>query len=286
MSKIKYTIVPKENVEASIFESGVKLSQSSVVINPIVVFNSNMELGIEQEIYGDEIDPEDVMFATDEMLLNVLKEANTADMCNTIIINGFDIDLDYVREHITKLANQSDKIFSINVISDKRKYTNFTINIMSDIDTSLSEEEWEEFKQEYEESFQESLAADVEDKSEKTKMTKEEAEETVKDLLKTVLGITDDDIEEDDEDGVFTIDLNEDNFNPNFILSPIDEPKKLAAPKKTKKFKSYAYADEKGSIGIELDDDRIYIMDDETEISIPVEFVEFLQETLDKLTKK
>ena len=47
MSRIKYTIVPKENIEASIFESGVRLSETDLIIDPIVVFNANMELGIE-----------------------------------------------------------------------------------------------------------------------------------------------------------------------------------------------------------------------------------------------
>ena len=60
MSRIKYTIVPKENLEACIFESGVRLSEVDIIIDPIIVFNANMELGIETEIYGEEMNEDNL----------------------------------------------------------------------------------------------------------------------------------------------------------------------------------------------------------------------------------
>ena len=89
MSRIKYTIVPKQNLEACIFESGVRLSEADIIIDPIIVFNANMELGIETEIYGEDMNEDNFKFAKESNLLNLLTEVNDAEVSNTIIVNGF-----------------------------------------------------------------------------------------------------------------------------------------------------------------------------------------------------
>ena len=276
MSRIKYTIVPKENIEASIFESGVRLSETDLIIDPIVVFNANMELGIETEIYGNDISNDNFRFTKESNLLNILTEVNDAEMTNTIIVNGFDIDLDYVHKHITKLANKSDKIYSINVISDKRKYTNFTINLDSEENIRMTDEEWEQFKIDFEENFKESLSQDVE--SNKLSRSTEDTEKAVEELLKAVLGVTDEDIEKD-EDGMLTIELKE---NKPAAL-PI--PKKIIDVKPTTKtdYESYSYANNDGMVTIEQEDGMLIFMDEENEIVVPIEFKDFIIETLKKL---
>lgn len=276
MSRIKYTIVPKENIEASIFESGVRLSETDLIIDPIVVFNANMELGIETEIYGNDISNDNFRFTKESNLLNILTEVNDAEMTNTIIVNGFDIDLDYIHKHITKLANKSDKIYSINVISDKRKYTNFTINLDSEENIRMTDEEWEQFKIDFEENFEESLSQDVE--SNKLSRSTEDTEKAVEELLKAVLGVTDEDIEKD-EDGMLTIELKE---NKPVALP---EPKKIIDVKPTTKtdYESYSYANNDGMVTIEQEDGMLIFMDEENEIVVPVEFKDFIIETLKKL---
>lgn len=276
MSRIKYTIVPKENIEASIFESGVRLSETDLIIDPIVVFNANMELGIETEIYGNDISNDNFRFTKESNLLNILTEVNDAEMTNTIIVNGFDIDLDYIHKHITKLANKSDKIYSINVISDKRKYTNFTINLDSEENIRMTDEEWEQFKIDFEENFEESLSQDVE--SNKLSRSTEDTEKAVEELLKAVLGVTDEDIEKD-EDGMLTIELKE---NKPVALP---EPKKIIDVKPITKtdYESYSYANNDGMVTIEQEDGMLIFMDEENEIVVPVEFKDFIIETLKKL---
>ena len=276
MSRIKYTIVPKENIEASIFESGVRLSETDLIIDPIVVFNANMELGIETEIYGNDISNDNFRFTKESNLLNILTEVNDAEMTNTIIVNGFDIDLDYVHKHITKLANKSDKIYSINVISDKRKYTNFTINLDSEENIRMTDEEWEQFKIDFEENFKESLSQDVE--SNKLSRSTEDTEKAVEELLKAVLGVTDEDIEKD-EDGMLTIELKENKS------AALPAPKKIIDVKPTTKtdYESYSYANNDGMVTIEQEDGMLIFMDEENEIVVPVEFKDFIIETLKKL---
>lgn len=280
MSRIKYTIVPKENIEAGIFESGVRLSETDLIIDPIVIFNCNMELGIEQEIYGDEVSPENIKFTQESNLLSLLREVNDDDISNTIIINGFNLDLDYVRNNIAKLAKDSDKIFSVNVISDKRKYNNFTINLTSEISTELTDEEWEEYKDEYEKSFEKSLELDTEDNKVGPRYTEEEAAEAVRELLKAVLGVTDDEI--DEENGILTVGMNEQPKLPEPISLKDDMIiKKEEKPKSD--YKAYSYADTEGMITIESENGRLIFMDEQSEIEVPKEYIDFIIETLNKL---
>lgn len=288
MSRIKYTIVPASNIEASIFESGVKLSETSTVIDPIIIFNANMELGIETEIYGNDVGPENIIFTTEKSLMKTLRTANDDRFSNTIIVNGFDIDLDMVRNVFAKLAKQSEKIFSINVLSDQRKYTNFTINLTSDIDTEISDEEWEQCKSDYKNDFEESLKLDVKENKIRSRDDRDnDAQQIAMDLLKALYGI-DDDIDPDD-DGIITFTL------PEPIDKSKDEPikelqkaekKEIDIVKKDEKsdiYESYTYANYDGMITLERNGDVLFIMDEDDELAIPIEFVDFMIETLKKL---
>ena len=277
MSRIKYTIIPEQNIEAGIFESGVRLSESDIIIDPIVIFNCNMELGIEQEIYGDEISPENVKFAKESDLLPLLKEVNDDDISNTIIINGFDLTLDDMRDEIAVLAKESGKIFSVNVISDRRKYNNFTINLTSAIRDEISDKEWEEYKEEYEQSFIDSLALDTEDNKVGDRYSEEEAIKAVKELLKAAFGVTDNEIEEE-EDGMLTIETDTDTKVNSCV------PATIVPEKKTKSdYKAYSYADTEGMITIESENGRLIFMDEQSEIEVPAEYIDFIIETLNKL---
>ena len=269
MSRIKYTIVPKENVETCIFESGVKLSESDTIINPMVIFNVNMELGIEQDIYGDNIDQDNVRFTQESNLLSVLSEANDEDFCNTVIINGFNIDLDYIRDNIAKLAQKSGKIYSINVISDKRKYTNFTLNLTSEISNELTDEEWELYKKDYEESFEESLAQDVEENKIRPRCTEEEAERAMAELLKAICGIDNSDMPDDDEGSLLAIIDNKDNA--------------IVPSKKESDYQAYSFANNDGMVTIEAEYDQLVIMDEEHEVVFPRSYIDFIIDTLNKL---
>ena len=286
MSRIKYTIVPKENIEAGIFESGVRLSETDLIINPIVVFNCNMELGIEQEIYGEEVSPENIKFTQENNLLSVLRDVNDDELSNTIIINGFNLDLDYMRNHIADLAEQSDKIYSVNVISDRRKYNNFTINLTSSISKEFTDEEWEEYKDEYEKSFVKSLDLDTEDNKIGPRYSEEEAADAVRELLKAVLGITDEEIEE--EKGMLTIDVDSTPklLEPMSIKDDMIIPFEKEEKKETKSksdYKAYSYADTEGMITIESENGRLIFMDEQSEIEVPAEYIDFIIETLNKL---
>lgn len=297
MSRIKYTIVPKDNYEASIFESGVRLTESVPVIDPIIIFNSNMELGIEQDIYGNNIEEDSFKFAREEDLIATINEYKDKELCSTIIINGFDIDLDFIRDNIFSIANESEKTFSINVISDSRKYTNFTINITSDLAAKLTDEEWEEYKEDYNISFEKSLKQDTFDNRIRNKSDEDEAVKAVRDLIKALYDVDDDAIEEveetetenlEDADEVITISLDDLLKGKSGNAKKINtvENKLVPVSNKVKKgrYEAYSYATDKALITIERDGDELIILDEgDNEVIVPVSFMDFIIETLNKL---
>ena len=75
-AKIKYTIVPRDILEDAIYESGVALTENAMVIEPIIIFNSTMDLGIEQDIYNNEIPESNTRFSTEKDLYKILLEEN------------------------------------------------------------------------------------------------------------------------------------------------------------------------------------------------------------------
>jgi hypothetical protein len=103
-------------------------------------------------------------------------------------INGFNIDLNFVREKIAHLSKKSDKIFSINVISDKRKFTNYTVYLSNTLKEGYTDEQWKEYINDYFKEFEVSLAQDKEEHS----LSKEKyraAEEKINDFLNKLLGL-------------------------------------------------------------------------------------------------
>ena len=270
-AKIKYTIVPRDILEDAIYESGVALTENAMVIEPIIIFNSTMDLGIEQDIYNNEIPESNTRFSTEKDLYKILLEENEDEFCNTIIINGFNIDLNFVREKIAPLSKKSDKIFSINVLSDKRKFTNYTVYLNNTLLEDYSDEEWKEYITDFYKEFDVSLAQDKEEYS----LSKEKyraAEEKINDFLNKLLGLDQEqntesakkekkeefneekEVEVSEERGRYLVD------------SSADKPVIKAKSEEREHYESYTYEDNDGLVCISLDGDCLIIANEDDEI--------------------
>ena len=135
----------------------------------------------------------------------------------------------------------------------------------------MTDDEWEKYKKEYNKEFEDSLSKDVE-RNKVIRPDDEEAEKAVAELLKSILGITDEDIQKED-DGMLTVEI-KDNTN-------------LPAPCNYKNekddYEAYSYANNTGMITIEKDDGKLIFMDEENEVIFPEDFLQFIIETLKKL---
>lgn len=288
-AKIKYTIVPRDILEDAIYESGVALTENALVIEPIIVFNSTMDIGIEQDIYNNEIPESNTRFSTEKSLYNVLLEENEDEYCNTIIINGFNIDLNFVREKIAPLSKKSDKIFSINVISDKRKFTNYTVYLNNTLLEDYTDEEWKEYITDFYKEFDVSLAQDKEEYS----LSKEKyraAEEKINDFLNKLLGIDEKKEEQDkvsakkeDKKPEEKVEVSEER---GFYLvdSSADKPTiKGKTNEEREHYESYTYEDNDGLVCISLDGDCLIIANEEDEILFDKKYIDQIIEFLSRL---
>ena len=281
-AKIKYTIVPRDILEDAIYESGVALTENAIVIEPIVVFNSTMDIGIEQDIYNNEIPENNTRFSTEKNLYNMLLEENESEFCNTIIVNGFNIDLNFVREKIAPLSKKSDKIFSINVISDKRKYTNYTIYLNNTLLEDYTDEEWEEYLEDYYKEFEVSLEKDKEEYS----LSKEKyraAEEKINDFLNKLLGI---ETQESDkkEEKQEEIEISEERNK--YLVDSSNSEKPVIKGKSNEErehYESYTYEDNDGLVCISVDGDCLIIANEEDEILFDKKYIDQIIEFLSRL---
>ena len=287
-AKIKYTIVPRDILEDAIYESGVALTENAMVIEPIIIFNSTMDLGIEQDIYNNEIPESNTRFSTEKDLYKILLEENEDEFCNTIIINGFNIDLNFVREKIAPLSKKSDKIFSINVLSDKRKFTNYTVYLNNTLLEDYSDEEWKEYITDFYKEFDVSLAQDKEEYS----LSKEKyraAEEKINDFLNKLLGLDQEqntesakkekkeefneekEVEVSEERGRYLVD------------SSADKPVIKAKSEEREHYESYTYEDNDGLVCISLDGDCLIIANEDDEILFDKKYIDQIIEFLSRL---
>ena len=304
-AKIKYTIVPRDILEDAIYESGVALTENAMVIEPIIIFNSTMDLGIEQDIYNNEIPESNTRFSTEKDLYKILLEENEDEFCNTIIINGFNIDLNFVREKIAPLSKKSDKIFSINVLSDKRKFTNYTVYLSNTLKEGYTDEQWKEYINDYFKEFEVSLAQDKEEHS----LSKEKyraAEEKINDFLNKLLGLENgenfadllkdskdkqDDsvvVEFSDERGKYLVDssvpkvsLNDENK----ISAKKDAAEEIneAPVELNENYESYTYEDNDGIVNVSIDGDCLIIANEEDEILFHKKYIDHLIDFLSRL---
>ena len=288
-AKIKYTIVPRDILEDAIYESGVALTENAMVIEPIIIFNSTMDLGIEQDIYNNEIPESNTRFSTEKDLYKILLEENEDEFCNTIIINGFNIDLNFVREKIAPLSKKSDKIFSINVLSDKRKFTNYTVYLNNTLLEDYSDEEWKEYITDFYKEFDVSLAQDKEEYS----LSKEKyraAEEKINDFLNKLLGLDQEQAtesakkekkEEFEEEKEVEISEERDKY---LVDSSKDKPViKAKSNDERDHYESYTYEDNDGLVCVSIDGDCLIIANEEDEILFDKKYIDQIIEFLSRL---
>ena len=117
---IKYTIMPKnedddysQNFKLSLREFAKALEDKTLVA-PLIIYNSDLDipLDMEQEI-------EKYVFYTDkDGLAALIKKQETTDYFRCLILHGFDISLDEVREIYCPLSRRNEADVCVNVIED------------------------------------------------------------------------------------------------------------------------------------------------------------------------
>ena len=149
---IKYTIVPRNdeddydhNFKLSLTEFAKSLEGKSLLA-PLIIYNS--DLGIPMDI--DESLEDYIIYTDKDDLQAVIRKQEINDVFRTLVIHGYDISLDEIRDIYCPIARRNNADLCINTIQDLDLDSNLTFYLSDELD-KVDDEEWEETKQTLEE---------------------------------------------------------------------------------------------------------------------------------------
>ena len=292
---IKYTIVPKNDKDD--YDSNFKLSltefakalDGKALLAPLIIYNSDLDIPLDM----DE-SLEDYMVYTDkDNLLSVIKRQETTDVFRTLIIHGFDISLDEIREIYCPLARRNQADVCINTIQELELDSNLTFYLYDDLD-KCDDEEWNDTK--------EQLAQDMKDYIDEYKNYESMDENELMDLLPFFF---DDSQNYDDDsfgDSLMSIIDNAMKQKEEKKKEKKEEESKaqvpIPLPKDTKKLDDIDEKEEKRMITLSYDnginfialnklgDDLYTIEDDEGEVLLSAEQIDYIMYAYNKIKDK
>lgn len=144
IGKIKYSYIPKNNTLDAILSSLAYAIKATDAYKYKLIDNSSSGI----RIYPDEI-KENVIRCSSDNLIETINDLLSKDIeLELILINGFDISLDELRESYCDIVKYNDILLCVNNIKElENKCSNISIVIDPEI-SDLDEDEWEETKEE------------------------------------------------------------------------------------------------------------------------------------------
>jgi hypothetical protein len=143
-----------QNFKLSLREFAKALEDKTLVA-PLIIYNSDLDIPLDME---QEIEKY-VFYSDKDGLAALIKKQETTDYFRCLILHGFDISLDEVREIYCPLSRRNEADVCVNVIEDLNFEgfnfkENLTFYLRNDLD-NCTEEEWEEDKKSIEDDMEE-----------------------------------------------------------------------------------------------------------------------------------
>ena len=272
---IKYTIVPANDKDD--YESNFRLSlnefakavdgNGKALVCPLIIYNADLDIPLNM----DKMIEDYIIYATEEQVLDVIRKHESTEVLRTLIVHGFDISLDEVRDIYCPLSRRNECDICINVIRDIELDSNLTFYLYNNLDEQ-DDEEWEE-----------TLAALEEDTwnyIEDYKALEEMDNDDILDMLPFLLGDTDAD-GESIQQMIKKIKDKEEPAPPPVLAKP--QESKDEEPRKSI---TCAY-DYDGYIAInKLDEDLYTIEDDDYEVVLTADQIDFLFQQYNRIKDK
>lgn len=144
---VKYTLMPFNEEED--YEHFFSLSLRELAKNtkdksllaPLIVYNSELDVPMDNDL------EEYTVYCNEDQILEVIKKQEINDVFRTLIIHGFDINMDDLKDIYIGIARRNNADLCINVIQDTGIDSNITLYIDSSIEKSEGKM-WELQKQE------------------------------------------------------------------------------------------------------------------------------------------
>jgi hypothetical protein len=272
---IKYTIVPANDKDD--YESNFKLSlnefakavdgNGKALVCPLIVYNADLDIPLNM----DKMIEDYIIYATEEQVLDVIRKHESTEVLRTLIIHGFDISLDEVRDIYCPLSRRNECDVCINVIRDIELDSNLTFYLYNDLDEQ-DDEEWEETLA----ALEDDMWSYIED----YKALEELDDEDIFEMLPFLLG-------DEDADGesiqqmIKKVKDKEESAPPPVLAKPQElkdeEPRQAI---------TCAY-DYDGYIAInKLDEDLYTIEDDDYEVVLTADQIDFLFQQYNRIKDK
>lgn len=133
---IKYTLMPFNDDED--YEHFFSLSLRELAKNtkdksllaPLIVYNSDLDVPMDNDL------EEYTVYCNKSQILEVIKKQEVNDVFRTLILHGFEIDLDEMKDTYIGIARRNQADLCINVIQDTGIDSNITLYIDSNIEQS------------------------------------------------------------------------------------------------------------------------------------------------------
>jgi hypothetical protein len=292
---IKYTIVPKNDKED--YDSNFKLSltefakalEGKALLAPLILYNSDLDIPLDM----DESLIDYIIYTDKDSILNVIKKQELTDVFRTLVIHGFDVTLDEVREIYCPLSRRNQADICINTIQDLELDNNLTFYLYNDLDL-CPEDEWQETK--------DNLQQDMKDYIEEYKSYEDMTEEDLMNLLPMFFDTFDEiDLREesDDDDSLLSILENaikakeakeEKKQEPKApIPFPVPSESKSNLPEKEEEMEpmiTVAYEYESYISLNKLSDDLYTIQDDDYEVLLTADQIDFIMQAYNRIKDK
>jgi hypothetical protein len=272
---IKYTIVPANDKDD--YESNFKLSlnefakavdgNGKALVCPLIVYNADLDIPLNM----DKMIEDYIIYATEEQVLDVIRKHESTEVLRTLILHGFDVSLDEVRDIYCPLSRRNECDVCINVIRDIELDSNLTFYLYNDLDEQ-DDEEWEETLA----ALEDDMWSYIED----YKALEEMEDEDIFEMLPFLLGDTDGD-GESIQQMIKKVKDKEESAPPPVLAKP--QELKDEEPRRSI---TCAY-DYDGYIAInKLDEDLYTIEDDDYEVVLTADQIDFLFQQYNRIKDK
>ena len=145
---IKYTIIPAndnedyaKNFRLSLSEFSKAINSDKTLVCPLIVYNSSLDISLDIDRSVEDF----IIYSDEENLLQDIRNYKSCNTVRSLIVHGFDITLDEVRDIYCPMSKVDDIDICINTIQDMELDSNLTFYLYNDLD-ELDEDEWRETK--------------------------------------------------------------------------------------------------------------------------------------------
>lgn len=133
---IKYTLMPfnEEDDYEHFFSLSLrefaKNTKDKTLLAPLIIYNSELDVPMDNDL------EEYTVYCNESQILDVIRKQEVNDVFRTLVLHGFDISIDDLKEIYITIARRNQSDLCINVIQDTGIDSNITLYIDSSIEQS------------------------------------------------------------------------------------------------------------------------------------------------------